>query len=165
MRCGQSIGRPRFVLYDHSKKESNMKARFLSAILVVALSLGLSTPAQSQKPAIGPGGKPIISHTQVAGIFAIVAGIAVVGTILVIHYSKKRSITGCVTSANNAMTVTDEGNNRAYLLAGNTVGLTPGDRMKLHGRKAKSNGPDKTLVWDTEKVSKDYGVCKAGGKS
>jgi hypothetical protein len=140
-----------------------MTAKYLSVILVIALSFGLSMPAQAQKPAIGPGGKPIISHAQVAGIFAIVAGVAVVGTILIIHYSKKRSITGCVISANNAMTVTDEGNNRTYLLAGNTVGLTPGDRMKLHGRKAKSNGPDKTLVWDTEKVSKDYGVWKAGG--
>jgi hypothetical protein len=162
MKRGRPIGRPRFVLYDRSQKESSMKTRFLSGVLVIAFALGLSTTAQAQKPTIGPGGKPIISHTQIAGIFAIVAGVAVVGTILVIHYSKKRSITGCVTSANNGMTVTDEGNNRTYLLSGNTVGLTPGDRMKLHGRKARSNGSDKTLVWDTEKVSKDYGVCKAG---
>lgn len=63
------------------------------------------------------------------------------------------------------MTVTDEGNKRTYLLTGNTAGLTLGDRMKLHGRKAKSNGPDKTLVWDTDNVNKDYGVCKVGGSS
>ena len=93
-----------------------------------------------------------------------VAAVVIV-VILTVHYSKKHSITGCVTSATDGITVTDEGNNRTYLLAGNTVSLTPGDRMKLHGRKAKSNGPDKTLVWDTEKVSKDYGVCKVGGSS
>jgi hypothetical protein len=61
--------------------------------------------------------------------------------------------------------LTEESSNRIYLLAGNTAGLAPGDRMKLHGRTAKSNGPDKTLVWNTEKVNKDYGVCKVGGKS
>jgi len=142
-----------------------VKSKYLSGILIVALSFGLCMPALAQNPQIGPGGKPIISHTQVAGIFAAVAGVAVLSTILIIHYSKKRSITGCVKTGKDGMTVTDEGNNRIYVLSGNTVGLTPGDRMKLHGRKAKSNGSDKTLVWDTEKVTKDYGVCKVGGSS
>jgi hypothetical protein len=124
-------------------------------------------PVEAQNPnLIGPpppDTKPIVSHTAIAGVFAAVAGVAVVSTILIIHYSKKRTITGCVNSGKNGLTVTDENNKRIYLLAGNTMGLTPGDRMKLHGRKEKSNGPDKTLVWNTEKVTKDYGVCPAGG--
>jgi len=142
-----------------------MKSKYLSGILAVALSFVFCQSTQAQNPDIGPapGGKPIISHTQVAGIFAAVAGVAVLGTILIIHYSKKRSITGCVNPGKDGMTVTDEGNNRTYLLSGNTVGLTPGDRMKLHGRKEKANSPDKTLVWDTQKVTKDYGACKVVG--
>jgi hypothetical protein len=143
-------------------------SKYLSAILVIALSLALSVPAQAQNPSIGVA--PIGNNKEpfkgaIIGVFAAVAGVAVISTILIVHYSKKRSVTGCVNSGTGALTLTEEGNNRTYLLSGNTVGLTPGDRMKLHGRKAKSNGPDKTLVWDTEKVSKDYGVCKVGGNS
>jgi hypothetical protein len=143
-------------------------SKYLSAILVIALSLALSVPAQAQNPSIGIapiGNNKAPFKGAIIGVFAAVAGVAVISTILIVHYSKKRSVTGCVNSGTGALTLTEEGNNRTYLLSGNTVGLTPGDRMKLHGRKAKSNGPDKTLVWDTEKVSKDYGVCKVGGNS
>jgi hypothetical protein len=150
-------------------------SKHISVVLVIVLIFGLGMPAQAQIPSakITPSGKrpaivsgpigPTFSTGAVVGVIVGVVAAVVVVTILTVHYSKKRSITGCVNSANNGMTVTDEGNKRTYLLAGNTVGLTPGDRMKLHGRKAKSNGPGKTLVWDTEKVSKDYGVCKAKG--
>jgi hypothetical protein len=32
--------------------------------------------------------------------------------------------------------------------------------MKLQGRKAKSKGVDKTLVWEATEVAKDFGVCQ-----
>jgi hypothetical protein len=144
-----------------------MNSKFLSGILIIALSVAISIPAEAQRPAIGPAPptKPIISTGTIVGVIAAAAAVVVVSTILVMHYSKKRSITGCVAAGASGMTVTEEGSNRTYLLAGNTVGIKSGDRMKLHGRKARSNGPDKALVWDTEKVTKDYGVCKVSGAS
>jgi hypothetical protein len=144
-----------------------MNSKFLSGILVIALSVAISMPAEAQRPAIGPAppGKPIIGTGTIVGVIAAAAAFVVVSTILVIHYSKKRSVTGCVAAGANGMIVTKEGSNRTYLLAGNTVGIKPGDRMKLHGRKARSSGPEKALVWDTEKVTRDYGVCKVAGAS
>lgn len=144
-----------------------MNSKFLSGIVILVLSIPISIPAEAQRPAIGPAPptKPIISTGTIVGVIAAAAAFVVVSTVLVIHYSKKRSITGCVAAGANGITVTEEGSNRTYVLAGNTVGLKPGDRMKLHGRKAKSNGPDKALVWDTEKVTKDYGACKVAGVS
>jgi hypothetical protein len=54
------------------------------------------------------------------------------------------------------MTVTDERDKRTYALTGNTVGVTPGDRMKLQAKKAKPKAPDKTLVWEAREVTKDF---------
>jgi hypothetical protein len=84
--------------------------------------------------------------------------VAVLITVLALHYAKKRSITGCVDSAGTGMTLTDD-NHHVYLLSGNTLGIKPGDRVKLHGQKIKSEGPDKTLVWEAGEVTKDFGVC------
>jgi hypothetical protein len=154
-----------------------MTSKHLSGILVTVLIFGLSLPAAAQNSSanIAPSGKrpaivsgpigPTPSTGEVVGVIAGVVAAVVVVTILTVHYSKKRSVTGCVSSGATGLTLTEESSNRTYLLSGNTVGLKLGDKMKLHGRKTKSNGPDKTLVWDTEKVSKDYGVCKVGGSS
>jgi hypothetical protein len=85
----------------------------------------------------------------------------VVVTVIVIHESRKqRAITGCVTSGPSGMAITDEKDKRTYALSGDTVGITPGDRMKLQGKKIKPKGPDKTLGWEAKKVAKDFGVCQ-----
>jgi hypothetical protein len=65
---------------------------------------------------------------------------------------KDKSITGCVKSAENGMTITDEKDEKVYTLSGNTVGVRPGDRMKLKGKKAKSKG-DPALVWVATSVT------------
>ena len=83
----------------------------------------------------------------------------VVVTIVIVHYSKKRSITGCVSSGPNGMTVTDENDKRIYALSGDTAGVKPGERMRLQGSKITSNG-GKPLGWDTRKINKDFGVCQ-----
>jgi hypothetical protein len=94
----------------------------------------------------------------VIAIVVVAVGI-VVGTILIIHYSKKRSITGCVMPAPNGMTLTDEKDKHTYVLSGVTTGVKQGDRMKLQGKKDKPKDPNETLVWETKDVAKDYGVC------
>jgi hypothetical protein len=45
---------------------------------------------------------------------------------------------------------------------GDTTNIKPGDRTRLQGKKAKSKGCDKTLVWETRKVTKDFGVFGMG---
>jgi hypothetical protein len=61
----------------------------------------------------------------VIGIVAV--GVAVVvATVLIIHYSKKRKITGCVNSGESGrLSPTKE--KRVWVLSGNMVGVKPGD--------------------------------------
>jgi len=80
-------------------------------------------------------------------------------TALVIHYSKKRAITGCVVSGQNGMTLIDEKDKQIYMLSGDTTGIKLGDRIKLKGKKVKPKAPDKALVWEASQMSKNYGAC------
>jgi hypothetical protein len=117
--------------------------------------MALAAPANAQgfpEGKIGYGG-PIV-----APIVGAIAAVAVV-TVMVIHYSKKSAITGCVNSGGNGMTLTDEKDKQIYALSGDTADIKPGDRIKLQGKKVKPKGPDKTLVWEAKKVIKDFGVC------
>ena len=125
-------------------------------VLIVVLGLALAKPAEAQfiNGQIGPSAGPIV-----AGIVGTAAALVVV-TVLVIHYSKKRAITGCVVSGQSGMTLIDEKDKQIYMLSGDTTGIKPGDRMKLKGKKVKPTGPDKTLVWDASEVSRDFGVCQ-----
>jgi hypothetical protein len=121
-------------------------------------------PADAQKPnIIASGGKPIggVTTGDVIGIIVVAVAVVAVIVIVVVHEStKKRTITGCVSSGPNGMTVTDEKDSQIYALSGNTVGITPGDRMKLQGKKIKLKGPDKKLVWEARSVAKDFGACQ-----
>ena len=121
-------------------------------VLTVALSAVLIRPARADK--LQTDGEEIV-----IGIVAVSAAL-VVGTILIFHYSKKRTITGCVSSGETGMTVADEKDKQIYALSGNTVGIKPGDRMKLQGKKVKPKSPDKTLVWETKQVNRDFGLCQ-----
>jgi hypothetical protein len=123
-------------------------------VLVVVLGLVLAKPAEAQFVGqVGPSGGPIV-----AGIVVTAAALIVV-TVLVIHYSKKRAITGCVVSGQSRMTLIDEKDKQIYVLSGDTTDIKPGDRLKLKGKKVKPKAPDKTLVWEASQVSKNYGAC------
>jgi hypothetical protein len=124
-------------------------------VLIVVLGLALAKPAEAQFTGqVGPSGGPIV-----AGIVVTAAALIVV-TVLVIHYSKKRAITGCVVSGQSGMTIVDEKDKQIYMLSGDTTDIKPGDRMKLKGKKVKQKGPDKTLVWEASQVNKNYGACQ-----
>src|SRR5580692_850689 len=124
-------------------------------VLIVALGVALAKPAEAQfiNGQIGPSAGPIV-----AGIVGTAAALVVV-TVLVIHYSKKRAITGCVVSGQSGMTLIDEKDKQIYMLSGDTTGIKPGDRMKLKGKKVKPKAPDKTIGWEARQVSKNYGAC------
>jgi len=131
-----------------------MGPKVLSAVLIAALTFALSIPVEAQN-----SGK-IVSNGTIAGVIVgVVVGVAVVA-IIAIHYSKKRTITGCVNPGAGGMTVTDERDKQIYALSGDTTNIKPGDRMRLQGKKTKSKGPDKALVWEERKVTKDFGVCQ-----
>ena len=121
-------------------------------VLIIVLSAALATPARADS--LKTAGEEIV-----AGIVAVTAAIAVVATVLVVHYSKKRTITGCVHSVGDGLTVTDEKDRQTYSLTGNTAGIVPSDRVKLKGEKAKPKGSDRTLVWETQGVTENFGVC------
>ena len=57
---------------------------------------------------------------------------------------KKRTITGCVTSGQNGMTVTDEKDKQVYALSGDTTGIKPGDRVTWKD----GNYPLRTVIWE-----------------
>lgn len=122
------------------------------AVLVGVLCAALATPARADL-------NSRVSNDIVAGV-VVAAAVVIVAAILIVHYSKKRTVTGCVTSGPNGMTITDEKDRQTYALSGNSVGITPGDRMKLHGKKIKPKGHDRTLVWEAGTVAKDFGVCQ-----
>jgi uncharacterized protein YebE (UPF0316 family) len=129
-----------------------MTSKCFSVVLIIALSLALTTPAHADKLTSD-------AHGIEAGILGVIAGIVIV-TVLAIHYSKKRSVTGCVASVDNGMTITDEKDKQIYALSGNTAGIKPGDRMMVKGKKAKHAGSGKSRVWEARDVSKDFGVCQ-----
>ena len=124
-------------------------------VLIVVLGLALAQLAEAQliNGQMGPSGGPIVVGIVVTAVALVVA------TVLVIHYSKKRAITGCVISGQSGMTLTDEKDKQIYTISGDTTGIKPGDRMKLQGKKVKPKGVDKTLVWEARQVSKNYGAC------
>ncbi len=124
-------------------------------LMVMALALALSAAADAQIGAIsgriGPSPGPII-----AGVVAAIAVVVIVAVLVVHKGSEKRTVTGCVKSGADGMSVIDDGDKRLYVLSGNTAGINPGERLRLQGQKTK-NG--KTLVWETRKVGADLGVC------
>jgi hypothetical protein len=91
----------------------------------------------------------------------VTAAVAVAITVVVMHESKRdRTITGCIRSFGTGMTIADENDRQVYELTGNTVGVTPGERMRLKGKKAESKTSDHTHVWVATKVTNDYGACQ-----
>ena len=124
--------------------------------LIVVLSVVLAKPADAQS-----GGEKIVSTgTIVAVIVGVAAAVVVVAVVVVHGSSKKRTITGCVNSKENGMSVTDEKDKRIYALSGNTADIKPGDRVTLQGKKIKPKGTDKTLLWEAKRVAKDFGTCQ-----
>ena len=134
-----------------------MISKYVSGLLILALSFALCMPLQAQSS--GSSGKIVSNGTIAGAIVGIAAGVAVI-VIVAIHYSKKRSITGCVNSGSDGMTVADEKDRQVYTLSGDTSSIKSGDRMTLQGKRPKSTGSAKPLTWEVRKVAKDFGVCR-----
>jgi len=131
-----------------------MTQKFLwRGVLIAALSVALATPARADQ---------LQTNVEeiVVGIVVVSAAIAVGVTLLILHQHhkpKSGTITGCVDSGANGMSVTNEKDNRNYALSGDTAGVKQGDRMTLEG-KPKDKG--KTLVFEVQKITRDFGACQ-----
>jgi hypothetical protein len=121
------------------------------AVLIVVLSVALAVPTRAES--LQTAGEQVVT-----GIVVVSVAIGVLVTVLIIHYKHKTSvITGCVTSGANGMTLTDEKDKRTYTLSGDPVGLKPGDRMTLEGKRKRSG---QTPVFEARSITKDFGACK-----
>jgi len=119
--------------------------------LIVVLSVALAAPARAES--IQTAGRQIE-----VGIVAVSVVVGVLVAFLIVHYTHKKSaITGCVTSGANGLSLIDEKDKRTYTLSGDPVGVKPGDRMTLEGKR-KHTG--KTLVFEARSVTKDFGACQ-----
>ena len=126
-------------------------------VLIIVLCVALATPPRAQASG---GSFTDQSRNIVIAIVAAAAGVVVVAVVVIHESTKKRAITGCVNPGGSGMTVTDEKDKQTYALSGNTSSIKPGDRMKLQGKKVKSKGADKTMVWQAKAVATDFGVCQ-----
>jgi hypothetical protein len=132
-----------------------MTSRYLSGVLVIALSCVLCMPAKADSGTIGGVG----TGTIVGVVVGVVAVVAVVAIVVIHKTSGKGTITGCVKPAQNGMSVNDEKDQRVYTLSGDTAGVKPGERMTLQGKKIKPNAGNPP-GWEITKVRTDYGVCQ-----
>jgi hypothetical protein len=121
------------------------------AVLIVVLSMALTAPARAESLATAE--KQVIT-----GIVVVSIGVGVLITYLIVHYKHKKStITGCVVSGANGLSLTDEKDKRAYTVSGDPVGVKPGERMSLEGKRKESG---KMLVFEAHSVTKDFGACQ-----
>jgi hypothetical protein len=126
---------------------------FWRGVLIVALCVALAMPTRAD--ALSNDARNIV-----IGIVAVSAALVVI-TVVIVHESrKKRTVTGCVTSGENGMSVTDEKDKRIYALSGNTADIKTGDRVTLQGKKANPKDAKAPLAWEVNKETKDFGACQ-----
>lgn len=127
-----------------------------SVTLALCLLLSLPTFAQGfsgfNLGNIGP------SKGEVVGIIIGVAAVITVSIILIHHETHKHpSITGCVASGADGLTLQNEKDKKVYALSGDVAVLGVGERGTLKGKKVK--GPNGRASFQVEKLTKDYGKC------
>jgi hypothetical protein len=137
---------------NHHKEDEVTLKYVWRVVLIGALCAAISTKAEADQ----------LQKTADTVLALAIVGTAALVTVVVvvIHNSnQKRTITGCVNTAQKGMTVTDEKDKKVYTLSGDTTGVKPGERMTLHLKKIKAKEGD-TLMWETKKITKDFGVCQ-----
>jgi hypothetical protein len=136
--------------------EDNVIQKFLwRGALILALCVALAIPTQAATDSLTN-----LRNNVIIGIVAVSAALIVI-TVVIVHESrKKRTVTGCVTSGANGMSVTDEKDKRIYALSGNMADIKQGDRVTLQGKKAKPTGANAPPAWEVSKETKDFGACQ-----
>ncbi len=125
----------------------------LRSFTLINLCLVLALPAFSQTGLrIGP------SKGEVIGIIAGVAAvIVVVGVVVYRGTHKQASMTGCVNSDQNGLSLTNVKDKKTYTLLGNLADLKPGQQVTINGKKQKDSTGK--LTFQVQQLTKNYGVC------
>ena len=130
-----------------------MTQKFLRrGALIVALCMILAIPTQADQ--LGDDARNVV-----IGIVAVSVALVVIIVVVVHESRKKRTITGCIISGANGMSLTDEKDKRIYALSGNTADIKPGDRVTLHGKRVHPKSANATLAWQVNNEIKDLGAC------
>ena len=93
-------------------------------------------------------------------IVGLVAAGAVIGIAIYFIVRQPPSITGCAVTGPTGLTLQNEGDQQIFLLVGDSTAIKPGDRIRVKGKKKKVAGSS-TRTFIVEKISKDFGPCKA----
>ncbi len=129
------------------------------AILAVLLCSGSTAPVACNTGSIGPSTGEVVGAA--VGIGAVIA-VAIIVPVEISH--SHHTLTGCVFTAPNGLELRTS-DSKTYALEGDAASMKVGDRVKLHGSKAKKT-KDTTgdQVFRVEKLNKDYGSCPVSPK-
>lgn len=124
-----------------------------SVVLVLCLTLVFPSFSQGGFGQIGP------SKGEIAGVL-VAAGVVIGGLIYLAYHEthKHPTITGCVSSVPDGMTLTAQKDKKVYVLSGELSAVKDGEEVAVKGKKSK--GSAGKLLFQVEKVSKDLGVCR-----
>ena len=114
-------------------------------------------PFPSKIRTIVPMNSP--SNGEVIGIGVAAVAVVVIGVVVLVEVNKSHhTIKGCVSSGPGGLEVLNESDKKVYALMGVPPNVKVGDVIKVHGKKEKQGGAQEFVV---EKMSRDYGPCKA----
>jgi hypothetical protein len=123
-------------------------------VFSVILCLVLASPRRASAiENVGYNG-PIVGP-----IIGALAGVVVITVVVVYEIRKKRAITGCTVSGEGGIVLVDKKDKHLYLLSGNIVGIKPGERMVIRGKKINPKG-GQPLSWEAKEIKKDLGLCQ-----
>ena len=127
------------------------------ASIAVALCVLLAVPAFPQQgigdlSGIGPSKGEVVAI--IVGMVVVLVGVG----FLVYHEAHKHpSITGCVVSGTDGLTLQNEKDKKVYALPPGAVELKAGERVTIKGKKRKDSGGK--VSFQVEKLTKDFGTC------
>ena len=134
------------------------RSSLLRTSAALALCLLLSLPTFAQTGGFGGFGNIGPSKGEVVAIIVGVAVVITVGGFLIYHETHKHpSITGCVATGADGLTLKNEKDKKVYALPGDFAALGVGERDTLKGKKVKDSSG--RAPFQVEKLTKDYGKC------
>jgi hypothetical protein len=137
----------------------NVRSRSLSAVLTVCALLVTTEAAEAR------GAHPHSSGFNIGpsagNVVGVVVGFAAVGAAIGVdvYFAGRHDhrLTGCAAIGPDGLQLVSERDKQTYSLVGNVAGVTPGDRVRVSGKRNK-HGTSQTFL--VEKVSRDFGACK-----
>ncbi len=137
----------------------------LASALSLSFLVSASAFAQGGLPGTNPDRLPCLSCPTVSrgrsGEAAAIAGALAVGGVIAYlanHHKHRQSyVLGCVAPSREGSQVTNEKDKKTYtLLAAEGLRVSPGERLKLYGKKIHASGK---LIFVARHVGEDYGAC------